>query len=170
MTGRSVSWVGGLTIGYSLMIGMVAPALAGPAGGSTGDQQEQVVPRVRLVCDGNPALLCPVEPLDPGDDIPGNQGQQVLHTVCDPGLSVPCVPDVATTIPGCTMGDTTDCARLTLSATETAPDPSAACFGQPDCLNVVVQAQLEVFDLAGAVVVDTLESFTHPTGFESDDS
>ena len=170
MLGRGTGYIDGLAVGFLLTVGIVAPAFAGPAGGSTGDQQEQVVPRVRLVCDGDPSLLCPADPLDAGYDIPGNQGQRVLHTVCDPGLAVACVPDVAAVIPGCSMGDSTDCARLTLSATETAPDPSAACFGQPNCLNVEVQAQLEVFDATGTVVVDALESFTHPTGFESDGS
>jgi hypothetical protein len=118
-----------------------APAAAGPAGGRTGDQHEQTIPRMALVCENDRSTECPAEPADAGYFIEENQEGRVYHAACngnqDPeGLldPVPCVPNVVATLAG----------RMTLIASEIPADPDADCAADPDCINIQLEVLLEV--------------------------
>jgi hypothetical protein len=140
------------------IVAAVAPigwndAIAGPAGGLTGDQQRQTLERVVLVCENDPTIQCPADPADPGYFINGFQFDRVFHTSCDPTFQEACVPLVVAERP----------ATLAVAATELPPDPLAACFGDPDCLNMEVDVDLGVPGTTAPLSIQ--RSFLHPTGF-----
>jgi hypothetical protein len=164
---------------------LAAPAsLAGPAGGQTGRQQEEVIDTIALVCEGTagqppatPYTFCPADSTDPGYCIPGAQQDRIFHPVCNPGLTISpscttepvgaraCVPLVAQSIPGCVAGDTSNCARLRVTGEYVPVEPWALCqlLNDPLCANLDVSIELEIFGPSWPSL-SLSESFRNPNG------